>query len=235
MTHWIDVRLFLPHLFLALAALLVAGCVTVHEGKLDQARFPRSQASANSGTNARIVVVPDVEQKQYTYERKEGLSYTYRLVIPIGQIVEAAAIAALSDEFGRSIEQYRSFEAATEGNAPAALSIMIATRPVEFGLHDESFPLLIPLFPVVVPIPTRQDARLVVDWQVLDADRNVLWTRRYDSGDVKLTYGRPGDRDLTQGDLFVRLAHELAYTLMRQAAQDLRSWLEAERLRERVL
>jgi hypothetical protein len=36
-------------------------------------------------------------------------------------------------------------------------------------------------------------------------------------------------------DFFVRLAHEVAYTLMREAARDVRHWIEAERLRERVL
>ena len=57
-----------------------------------------------------------------------------------------------------------------------------------------------------------------------------------DSGDVELdTALRYKARDFDSNQLFVELAHEVAYQLTRQAAQDLRHWVEAERLRERAL
>jgi len=230
----IDVLRFVAGPMLAFGALLVAGCATpVHEARLDPGLFLRSPSSADTTVNAPIALVADAALAQFRYgHESRGLP---TLVIPVGTIVEAATVAALSDEFGRSVMSYPSVDAATEANRPVALFAMIVPRPVRFEIHEESFPLWIPFFPVVVPITTREDLRLIVDWQVLDSEGKPLWTKRYDSGDVKLIFGRPGDRDLKPEDFFVRLAHEVAYTLMREAARDVRHWIEAERLRERVL
>jgi hypothetical protein len=106
---------------------------------------------------------------------------------------------------------------------------------VKFDLHDESAPLLLPgpgLF--LQSISTRQDVRLVIDCHFLDSIGRTLWTKRYDSGDVTLPPRRTDDRDANSQYYFVHLAHEAAYTVMYQVAQDVQAWLEAERLRERA-
>jgi hypothetical protein len=233
-THRIPVYLFMPCLLLTLCALLAAGCATVYEGKLDPTLFLRSPASLDTTVDGQVVVLADVALTQFKYEReKRGRP---KLVIPVGQVVEAAACAALSDVLGRSVVQYRSFEAATEANRSGPQLTLVAPRPVKFEVHDESVPLLLPIpYLFLMPISTRQDVRLVVDWQVLDSDGRLLWTKRYDSGDVKLPDRRTGDRDIKTEYYFTHLAHEAAYALMHKAAEDVRDWIEAERLRERVL
>ncbi|MBK7592713.1 MAG: hypothetical protein IPI40_03975 [Betaproteobacteria bacterium] len=234
MTHRIRAYLFVPLLLLTLSALLFAGCATVYEGKLDSTLFLRSPASLDTNVNAQIAVVADVALTQFKYEReKRGQP---RLVIPVGQVVEAAACAAMSDVFGRSVVQYSSPEAAVEANRSTPQLTLVAPRPVTFELHDESVPFLLPIpYMFLMPISTRQDVRLIVDWQVLGSDGRLLWTKRYDSGDVTLPFKRTDDRDSKLEYYFVHLTHEAAYTLMHQAAQDVRKWFEAERLRERVL
>lgn len=224
------VRLFRPRLLLTLSALLVAGCATVYEGKLDPTLFLRSPASVGTKLNGQVVLIADVALTQFKYERAKGLQ---KLVIPVGPIVEAAAVAALSDEFGRSVAQYPSPEAAIDANRSVTQLTLVVPRPVQFEHHDEYLPLITPWF--VIPINVRQDVRLIVDWQVLDANGKLRWTKRYDSGDVKLPFNRTDDRDIKPEHYFAHLAHEAAYTLMRQAAQDVRDWIESERLRERVL
>jgi hypothetical protein len=235
MTRRIHACLLVLRLALALGALLVAGCATpVYEGKLDPTLFLRSQAALDATANAQVAVIADASLKQFKYEHeKRGHP---KLVIPVGQVVEAAACAALSDVFGRSVVQYPSSEAAAEVNRSVPHLTLVAPRPVRFELHDESMPLLLPVpYLFLMPVSTRQDVRLVVDLEVLDSDGRLLWSKRYDSGDITLPLKRTDDRDISHEYYFVHLAHEAAYTLMRQAAEDVWKWIEAERLRERVL
>jgi hypothetical protein len=239
MTCRINRLLFVYRLRASLAVLLVSGCATfVDVGKPDTALFARTPGSTDPGPSPHVAVIDNAALTEFKYEWTKG---SPRLLIPIGQIVEAAAVAALTDEFGLPVAQYPSAEAATLEKGPVALVAMVTLQPVKFEVHDESFPLWIPLFPVVLPVATRQDVRLVVEWQVLDAKGSLLWTRRYDSGDVKMTpmpesRGRSAHSGAEKEPRFyVRLAHQAAYTLMREAARDMRNWVEAERLRERVL
>jgi hypothetical protein len=234
MTRRSDAWLSMRRLWILLGAVLIAGCtMPVREGKLDPALFGRRSESVERRMNAQISIVTDEALAQFKYERTKRGESTW--VFPVGQIVEAATVAALTDELGHPIEIYRSPSAAAEASGSSAVAAMIVPSLVKFEFHDESFPLFIPLVPMAIPITTREDVRLIVDWQVLAPDGTLLWTRRYDSGDVKLNYGRPGDRNLAAIDLYVRLIHEAAYALMREAARDTRNWIEAERLRERVL
>lgn len=236
MNHRIGMRTVVRCILLMLAASVIAGCISVREGKLDQALFPRSHASPDSGLSAQIAVVADAALTQFKFEssRRLSSSLSYKLVIPIGQIVEAAAVAALADEFGNSVAKYPSSEAASEATRPVAPLTLVAPRPAQFELHNESLPLFVP-FIGAIPIPTRQDVRLIVDWSVLDTDGRLLWTKRYDSGDIKLPFEQHDERDFQRENQYVRLAHPVAYRLMREAAHDLKVWVEAERLRERAL
>ncbi len=220
-------------LLLVVFVQLVAGCATVYEGKLDPALFRRTPATPSMSVNTHIALVADAALKQFRYEHEK---HSHRFVIPVGQILEAAVVAALSDEFGQFILQFPSSEVAIEANASVGRLTLVNSRLAKFELHDEYFPLIVPV-PIlaIVPIPTRQDVRLIVDWQVRDADGRLLWSRRYDSGDFTLPSNRTDSRDANSEHYFVHMAHEVAYTLMRQAARDLRSWAEAERLQERVL
>jgi hypothetical protein len=226
-----------PCMLLALVASLIAGCLPVREGKIDAALFVRSPASGDAKPNAQIAVVADAALTQSRYESPERLSnrLSYKLVIPIGQIVEAATVAALADEFDSPIAKYPSFEAASKAAGPVAQLTLVAPRPAQFELHYESLPLVIPFPWGVVPMTTRDDVRLMVDWQVLDKDGGLMWTKRYDSGDVKLPFEKLDERDFYRESPYVRLAHQVAYKLMREAAHDLKAWFESERLRERVL
>ena len=181
-----------------------------------------------------IAVVADVALTQFKYEReKRGQPklWSFRL----GTLSKRRP-CCMSDVFGRSVVQYSSPEAAIEANRSTPQLTLVAPRPVKFELHDESVPFLLPIpYMFLMPISTRQDVRLIVDWQVLGSDGRLLWTKRYDSGDVTLPFKRTDDRDSKLEYYFVHLTHEAAYTLMHQAARDVRKWIEAERLRERVL
>jgi hypothetical protein len=222
------------HARLTLVALLVAGCAAWHEvGRLDPALFLRLPGPPERIVNAQIAIVSDPASAQFMYEWTKG-----SLTIPVGAIVDAAAVAALADETGMPVVQYSSAQAATDGRASTVPMTMIIVRPARFEVHDESIPIVIPYF-FAVPLPTRESVRLIVDWQVLDATGSPLWTRRYDSGEATYTE-TPRERSTRLGQdreqrFYVQLAHQAAYRLMREAALDLRNWLEAERLRERVL
>ena len=77
--------------------------------------------------------------------------------------------------------------------------------------------------------------RLVLECRVHDADRNPLWSKLYDSGAVGLSTEQVNDASATLEMQRTRAVHRAAYAVMVQVAEDLRRWLEAERLRERVL
>jgi hypothetical protein len=224
-----DARRLVPRLAVLVTTLLVAGCVTVYEGKLNPALFSRSEPSPDGRATAKVAVVADAASAQFKYERTRPAP---RLVIPVGQIVAAASVAAMSDEFGQSVVSYPSVGIAAEATAAVGSLTLVTPGAANFELHEEYF--VIPFFAPIV-LTTRQDVRLIVDWQVQDAAGRLLWNKRYDSGDVKLPPRTTADHGLPDGDLWLRLAHQVAYTLMRQAAADVCNWLEAERLRERVL
>ena len=231
MTRHIPVLLLERSLLLPLVTLLVAGCATVYEGRLDPALFPRSSAQADGRLAAQIAVVADVAPTNVTY-KLEWLEP--KLVVPIGEIVTAATAAALSDEFGQIVVQRPNAETANEATRSVAHIIVVVPHVAQFALHDERETVLLPppLFPAAV---LSRQVRLVVDWQLLAADGRLLWAKRYDSGDVKLPYRTTAEREITHEQRSVRLAHGMAYKLMHQAAQDVRSWRVAERLRDRVL
>jgi hypothetical protein len=99
--------------------------------------------------------------------------------------------------------------------------------------------VLVALRPVreEVPIPGDRGGRvrLVLECRVLDADLNPIWSKLYDSGAVGLSTEQVNDSSATLETQRTRAVHRAAYAVMVQVAEDLRRWLEAERLRERVL
>ena len=70
---------------------------------------------------------------------------------------------------------------------------------------------------------------------MLDVNQTVLWSKQYDSGAVGLSVEQLNDTNADARLQELRAVHRAAYAVMVQVAEDLRRWLEAERLRERVL
>lgn len=103
---------------------------------------------------------------------------------------------------------------------PQVESALIYILPIPGGLIDR------------VDVTTRLAFRLAV----MAPDGSLRWSRVYDSGPELVKVRR--ESFLAQEPMetaMQRRFHEQAARLMRDAATDLRSWLEQERLRERVL
>lgn len=205
---------------IALATLLGAACASFYQGWVDPSLFPRTPRSADAPTSAPVAILSDplLTQYKYVYDKQWDEP---NLTIPAGLILEAAAVAAMSNVLGQPVERVADAHAVVAANRSALRPALVALRPVAVEVP-------------VLRAPGLQ-GRVVVDCQVLDADRALIWSRRYDSGGVGLSTEQINDRDASKNQQFVRVTHAASYAVMVQVAEDLRRWLEAERLRERVL
>ncbi len=215
------------------AALFAGGCTTVYEGKLDATLFPRAESPRAPNPSARVALIAKEASPDFIYQYRLG-ARTVKLVIPIDEILAAATLAALADEFGQAAERYPSLDAVSAAARPASRLLLVAPERTKFELHDEYMFIALPY--VAGWFPSRQDLRLIVDWRVWDPAGDLLLSKSYDSGTIELSEEpmRYKDTGLTE-ERFVRLSHKAAYKLMRRAARDLRDWLQVERLRERAL
>lgn len=162
-----------------------------------------------------------------------------RVRLPIGAIVEAAALAAFDSEFAGGV-QLRQGDTGAPVQSPAAVtSLWVTARNIRFDYRND-FVYFIPLGPLTME---RWDLtlRLSVDMRVLDERGVVLWSRSYDTGH-ELWKPPPwtwtSERMLRiedDGHRVQRFAHEQAARLMQQAARDVRQWSDHEQRRERVL
>ena len=204
--------------FAALVALfLLAGCAT-ERGLVDPTLFPHSPASASAPATLAIVLVADVTLTEF--KRVGDPWRDSGTTVPTGRIIEAAAVATIADVLGRPVARFP--------DAGSALATTRSGPPV----------VLVTLRPVSQEIPVRGRGlavRLTLDCQVLDATQTVLWSRPYDSGAVGLSVEQLNDTNADAKLQELRAVHRAAYAVMLQVAEDLRRWLEAERLRERVL
>ena len=66
------------------------GLRSLHEGKLDPARFPRAPATVLAGAATEFAIVADAALAQAVYRPEGKGSGTPRITVPIGPIVEAA-------------------------------------------------------------------------------------------------------------------------------------------------
>jgi hypothetical protein len=229
MIHCSAARWLACRLLLAVVPLIAAGCAATYQGTVDPKLFLREPTFGGGAVAPRMALLADPTPMQFAVGRLKLAEPEF--VIPVGTIVEAAATAAFADVLGRPLERLPAGETAMD--ASQSLPWLLAVRPVKFELHDEFLPLPLPTtFLFLVPVPTRQDVRVVVDCEVLDSRRTLLWSKRFDSGDVKLPIGRTDDRDVQKAHYFVHMTHEAAYTIMHRAAIELRSWSETERRRE---
>lgn len=203
----------------AAAAVLLGGCTVIQPRPLDAALFPpppTAPAPRLPATVALAVTTPD-----QSYTNPPTRLHRHQAQLPIGRIVEAAAQLALREQFERVDV------GASDGPAlrltdivPQVESALIYVFPFFGGLIDR------------VDVTTRLAFRLAV----VAPDGSLRWSRVYDSGSELVDARRASF--LVQEPVeaaMQRRFHEQAARLMRDAAADLRSWLEQERQRERVL
>lgn len=206
---------------LALCALL-AGCATTYPTPLVPALFPGPQTTVttkDAGPLALTLANPD---QQF---RSPSLRYlNVQVEMPIGRIVEAAAMLALREQF----------EAVAAGPGDDARALRLQVSDIVPDLKTE----LIYLIPLPYVLLDRVDvtARLGFRLSLRGSDGSVRWARDYDSG-RELVKSRSKSFLVLEPmhEAIQRVAHEQSARLMRQAAGDLRVWLEQERRRERVL
>lgn len=216
---------------LCLAALALVGCETVRVVDVDVARFatqPRSPETAATPLPGRVALVmpPVILDARVTGDRLSGALPT-RLQWPAGRLVATALLQVLERHFSAGAQR---LDVAPDSSFAAVL------RVTEVALKDdESLRYLIP-----VPIPgilfiTDSDTSLQLSFelQMLDERGRPLWTRRYDSG--RVLWQRPPRARELPADGLVRLAHDTALQLAEQAGQDVRAWLDSERMKARQL
>ena len=203
-----------------LAGLLVTACATPGQQRVDPTLFPRVRTT--DGAQVKTPIVVRSEPELVAYSKSYRAQDDWRSIrLPTGEIIEAAAVAAIADVLGQAVERQVDGPATIAAARPGIPPVLVALRPV----GEE------------VPIPRDRGGRvrLVLECRVLDADSNPLWSKRYDSGAVGLSTEQVNDASATLEIQRTRAVHRAAYAVMLQVAEDLRRWLEAERLRERVL
>jgi hypothetical protein len=207
-----------------LSVLLATGCASNSandsRSHVDTTLFPRVSRTnaAPMSTPLAVVSTPELEDYAKAYRAHDDWRDVH---LAIGRIVEAAAVTALSDALAQPVERHAGGQQTTSAARLGIQPVLIALRPV----GEE------------VPIPGDRGGRvrLVIECRVLGADGQVRWSRLYDSGAVGPSTEQVNDRSATLEMQRTRAVHRAAYAVMLQFAEDLRRWLEAERLRERVL
>ncbi len=195
------------------ASILLAGCAT-ERVLVDPTFFPRSPASASAPASLAIALVSDATLTEF--KRVGDPWRDSGTTLPTGRIIEAAAVAAIADVLGRAVARYPDAGSALAAARSGPPVVLVTLRPISQELRG-----------TVV--------RLTLDCRVLDANQNVLWSKQYDSGAVGLSVEQLNDTNADARLQELRVVHRAAYAVMVQVAEDLRRWLEAERLRERVL
>lgn len=222
----------------ALGTLLVlAGCTSVPDkAGLDPALFPRQPVEATFDGRIAVLADPAAVEMTVTGERVAGGQGGFLnapVQMPIGRIVHEAALAAFADSFrGGAVTVERA------GSEPATPTV--ALRVTRYDYRDRLqyvIPLLIPYGGLLVLEKWQVDLQLAIELRLLDVDGAVLWSNAYDSGlriwePLKRPLFGPGEKHF---EGLVRLTHETAFALMRDAARDVGEWLRNERLRERAL
>jgi len=223
---------------LAVGALLaLAGCTSVPDkADFDPALFPRPPVATTFDGRVAVLADPAAVEVTITGERVSGgqrVGVDAPVQMPIGRIVHEAALAALASTF-------RGGALATERAGAEPGTPTVALRVTQYDYRDRLqyvIPLLIPYGGLLVLAKSQLDLQLVIELRLLDVDGAGLWSNVYDSG---LRIWEPLKRPLferreTHFEGLVRLTHETAFALMRDAARDVGEWLRSERLRERPL
>lgn len=195
------------------ASILLAGCAT-ERVLVDPTFFPRSPSSTSAPASLAIALVSDATLTEF--KRVGDPWRDSGTTLPTGRIIEAAAVAAIADVLGRAVARYPDAGSALAAARSGPPVVLVTLRPISQELRG-----------IVV--------RLTLDCRVLDVNQTVLWSKQYDSGAVGLSVEQLNDTNADARLQELRAVHRAAYAVMVQVAEDLRRWLEAERLRERVL
>ena len=216
-----------PPLGAAALLLLVAGCAAPLQVGPDPAWFGRGEEPTTNKAAGRVAlwVPPQVAAAENVSERPLGGDAN--LHVPVGRIVELAARQALGDVLDGGVQAVASMPA--PGAGQSATLVVDTIRCV-----DRVRVLWLLPMPILGVIGDSQiEVQLTFDLRLIDARGGTVWTRSYDSGTV--VWKRPPGRSESLPAGIVRLAHEAAWRLSQQAANDLREWLEAERVKPREL
>lgn len=203
------------------AVLLLGGCAVIEPRPLDPALFPPPPAATAPRLPATVALTVAIPDQSYT--NPPIRLRRNQVQLPIGRIVEAAAQVALREQFQRvdaGAGDGRGLALRLSDIEPAVDSALIYIVPIPGGLIDR------------VDVTTRLAFKLAV----VAPDGSLRWSRVYDSGAERVKVRH--ESFLVYETLEVamqRRFHEQAARLMRDAAADLRSWLEQERRRERLL
>jgi hypothetical protein len=227
----------LPIVHLVCVAMVLSGCSALYVGALDKAMLPEiGQAAARAPEAVTISLAPSDAALEITGPSLADPART-RVRLPIGAIVEAAALAAFDSEFAGGVQLRQSDIRPPAQSAAAPAGLSVAVTDIRFDYRND-FVYFIPLGPLTMQ---RWDLtlRLWLDVRVLDDRGVVLWSRSYDTG-CELWKPPPWTpqrmfRFEDDGHRVQRFAHEQAARLMQQAARDVRQWSDYEQRRERVL
>jgi hypothetical protein len=211
--------------WLLAAALACAGCTGVYEGKFESRQLGMPGLSTATKDRARLAVGVEPAELGRTYVGVPTMVHQLQVNLPLGRIVDGAALAAFEREFELVVPLQPQF--------PQALRIEIGALRFEVrdDVLDEGRSALGP--------PVELTGRMTLEVRVLDANGVERWTRDYDSGRERWAPAQPATGRMAESEAWgpglQRLAHEQAARLTGQAARDVRAWLLSERARERTL
>jgi hypothetical protein len=208
-----------------MAALALAGCSAVYEGKYEPRQLGMPSNSMGTKDRARLAVGVEPAELDGMHVGVPTMVHQLRVHLPLGRIVDGAARASFEREFDVVFP--------LRPQIPATLRIEIGA--LRFDVRDDVLSEgRSPLLP-----PGELTGRMTLEVRVLDANGVERWTGDYDAGRERWTPSPPPTGRMADaegwGPGLQRLAHEQAVRLTSQAARDIRVWLQSERYRERTL
>lgn len=213
-------RARLPGILWTLLLCTLLDACTTYDKPLTPALFPAQTPAPRLDATAVSLELADPDQH---YRSPRLRQYMVEVELPIGRIVEAAGRLALAAEFAQVAD--------AKGGDPRTLRLRVD------GITADADSRLIYFVPLG-PIPMQRidvKTRLAFRVHLVGPGDTVRWSQPYDSGMELLKLQRKGLVLEQVQDGIQRQTHEQAARLMRQAARDLRAWLEQERRRERVM
>ena len=204
---------------------LLHGCASVREAQVDTGLFPRNTGTPDARSPGQVALLLQPAMKDMVHQGEDGPASRMRL--PIGRIVAQAMLMSMDEAFAGGVQ--RVDEPASAGAGYGATLVIQAAR---VSYHSRLLWFL--------PLPVlggagdfEFDAQLALDASLLDGQGRVVWTHSYDSGRLIWEHSF-GEQALVQDGL-LRLTHEMAWRLSQQAVRELRDWMDADRMRPRVL
>ena len=199
-------RLLLDCRWTATLALLVllGGCAVPVQTTTDPALFPRSATAPASKFAGRValLVPPQVAGTLAQSEQFGGP----RPQLPIGRIVEQAALLALGDAVSGGVD---SLDAAPAANAGYSATLVIESVRCVHRVHV----LWIAPIPYLGLVGDSQtDVQVTFELRLLDAQGRTAWTQAYDSGREVWKHPMLRSKE-SQTEGIVRLAHEGSWRL----------------------